>query len=69
MAGEDRDTARPYIYQPHQHVVSERLRESLCGAESLKRWPAVEARVAFDTLFDTLAVENAPTNRTRMAPV
>jgi hypothetical protein len=48
----------------HQYVVSQRLRESLFGAGSLKSWPAALTHAVFDTLFDTLGLGT----RARMAP-
>jgi hypothetical protein len=51
-----------------KHAVSQRLRESLCGAWSLMRRPAALTQVAPNTLFDTLAVENALANRPQTGP-
>ena len=45
----------------HQYLVSQRLRESLCGAQSLKWSTSACRQSVVDTLFDTLAVEDCPT--------
>jgi hypothetical protein len=53
----------------HQHVVSQSLRESLCGAQSLRVWSAAAwPRDPVDTLFDTLAIESAPAKRGPRGP-